>query len=559
MYLKHIINNISLFFYSSTKSGMGSKYTLYDFWQSLVYSFYYINQVSVNYFFSKNKCFKLEKETCIITSLYAHAIIFFCFLNNYFFSINFNYSITSKKYILFSYDWIPYKNLAFTLGFNGLSFILILLTLFIIPFTLLTLNDLTLPTKYIRIYIANILFIELFVILAFLSLDLFIFFIFFEAVLIPMFLIIGIFGSRNRRKKASFYFYLYTLFGSIFFLLSIVILHIEFSTTNLIYIEDILFLTNYSRLNLVKELFIWLGFFLAFSSKIPMIPLHIWLPEAHVEAPTAGSIILASLLLKLGGYGLIRFNLTLFPSATIYFLPLVYTLSIASIIYASLSALRQIDLKKIIAYSSIAHMNVIVLGIFSLNIDSLIGSIYLMIGHGFVSSALFFLVGILYRRFNSRLIYNYGGLVNYMPLFVLFFFLFTLCNTGVPGTFNFIGEFLILMGLMQEDFITTLLAGSSIFLGAAYSFWMFNRVSFGTPKDLLFSINLNFYYKNKKSILEKSVNTSYYADLTKREFTILLIFFLPSLFFGVFAFHKLITCKIFLEYITVLLPYKVFT
>ena len=400
MYFKFIINNISLFFYSYT-NGLGSRYTLNDFLRGLVYSLHNIgslfgsmlrtiNLISVKLFFSKNKHLKFKKESYIISSLYLHAFIFFCFLNNYFFSIDFNYSITSKKYILFSYDWIPYKNLAFTLGFNSLSFILIVLTLFIIPFTLLTLNDLTLPAKYMRIYIVNILLIELFVILAFLSLDLFIFFIFFEAVLIPMFLIIGIFGSRNRRKKASFYFYLYTLFGSIFFLLSIVILHIEFSTTNLIYIEDILFLTNYSRLNLVKELFIWLGFFLAFSSKIPMIPLHIWLPEAHVEAPTAGSIILASLLLKLGGYGLIRFNLTLFPSATIYFLPLVYILSIASIIYASLSALRQIDLKKIIAYSSIAHMNVIVLGIFSLNIDSLIGAIYLMVGHGFVSSALFF-------------------------------------------------------------------------------------------------------------------------------------------------------------------------
>jgi NADH-quinone oxidoreductase subunit M len=219
---------------------------------------------------------------------------------------------------------------------------------------------------------------------------------------------------------------------------------------------------------------------MAFATKIPMLPLHIWLPEAHVEAPTVGSVVLASLLLKLGGYGFLRFSLPFFPFGTYFFQPLVYSLAVASIIYASFTAMRQIDLKRIIAYSSVAHMNLVVLGIFSLNQQGLDGAIYLMLAHGIVSAALFFCVGVIYDRSHSRLITYFGGLVQVMPLFATVFFLFTIANMSFPGTSNFIGELLVLVGLFQQNILVLLFAATGVVLSAVYSAWLYNRVIFGT-------------------------------------------------------------------------------
>jgi proton-translocating NADH-quinone oxidoreductase chain M len=258
-------------------------------------------------------------------------------------------------------------------------------------------------------------------------------------------------------------------------LFSIIVIYLEVGTTA----YDILLGTVF---NFEKQKMLWICFFIAFAVKVPMFPFHIWLPEAHVEAPTAGSVILASLLLKLGGYGFIRYLIPICPQATLYFLPLVYTLTIVSILYASLTTLRQIDLKKIIAYSSIAHMNLVVLGIFSLNTQGLCGSILLMLGHGIVSGALFLMVGVLYDRYHSRLLRYYGGIAMLMPVFSLCFLFFNLSNLALPGTFNFAGEALILCGIFQLNTSVATIVCSSMIFSASYSLWMFGRVAFGTLK-----------------------------------------------------------------------------
>ena len=262
------------------------------------------------------------------------------------------------------------------------------------------------------------LLLEFFLLQVFCVLDIFLFYIFFESVLLPMFLIIGVWGSRKRKIKAAYQFFLYTLIGSLFTLLAILTIYFETGTT------DLQTLWNFT-FSFERQVVLWIAFFLSFAIKIPMIPFHIWLPEAHSEAPTAGSIILAGILLKLGGYGFLRFSLPLLPEASVYFTPFVYILSLAAIIYASLTTIRQIDLKKIIAYSSISHMGVVTLGLFSYNLEGLEGSLFLMLSHGLVSSALFFCIGILYERYHTRILKYYSGLVYVMPLFVTYFLFLT--------------------------------------------------------------------------------------------------------------------------------------
>jgi len=337
-------------------------------------------------------------------------------------------------------------------------------------------------------------------------LDVFLFYIFFESILIPMFLIVGIWGSRERKIRAAYQFFLYTLIGSVLMLLAILFLYYQAGTTDL----QILLTTEISER---RQLLLWFAFFCSFSVKVPMIPFHLWLPEAHCEAPTAGSVILAGILLKLGTYGFIRWSIPLFPSASLYFAPLIYVISVIGIIYASLTTLRQVDLKKIIAYSSVAHMGICTLGIFSFNIQGIEGAILLMLGHGFVASALFLCVGMLYDRTKTRLVKYYGGLVHTMPMFSIVFFFFTLGNLGLPCTSNFVGEILVLIGAFQINPFLTVLACSGMIIGAAYSLWLYNRVIFG---------GFTAMYSTE------------FADLNRREICIFVPFILGLVIMGVY-------------------------
>jgi proton-translocating NADH-quinone oxidoreductase chain M len=312
--------------------------------------------------------------------------------------------------------------------------------------------------------------------IVFCSLDLIIFYIFFEAILVPFFAYIGISGYRKRRIHASFLLFFYTLVGSLFMLVSIFSLYLHCGTTDL----EIVWLTEY---NLFNKYLIWLAFFFSFAIKVPMFPFHIWLPEAHVEAPTEGSVFLAAILLKLGTYGFLRFLFPIFPDVTIYFSPLVLLLASLSVFYTSLTTLRQVDVKKIIAYSSVAHMNVCMIGLFSFHITSLNGSVFLMLGHGVVSSGLFFVIGFLYNRYYTKIIKYYSGIVQTMPLLSIVFFFFTLGNISMPLTSNFVGELLILIGTYNVlNFFPLFLVGFSIFICSIYSLWLYNKVVFLMPK-----------------------------------------------------------------------------
>jgi len=360
---------------------------------------------------------------------------------------------------------------SYSFGLDGLSTSFLFLSCLLIFLCILFIWD---EVKF-REYSLNLLLIGLFLALIFTVEDLLLFYVFFEAILIPMYLVIGIWGSRERKIRAVYLFFFYTLWGSLLTLVGILYIYSQTGSLNFEYLSSYPF-------TLTEQLFLWAAFFLSFASKIPMFPVHIWLPEAHVEAPTVGSVLLAGILLKLGVYGFIRYNLTLFFDASVYFSPLVYFLCIVGVIYASLSALRQTDLKRIIAYSSIAHMNLVVLGIFSFNVSGLEGSIIQSISHGFVSGGLFLLIGILYNRYHTRFLHYYGGIVHFMPVFSGLFLVFTMANIALPGTSSFIGEFLLLLGIYKENTLTAVLSALGVILSGAYSLWLYNRVVFGNIK-----------------------------------------------------------------------------
>ncbi len=401
----------------------------------------------------------------------------------------------------------------YKVGIDGISILFIILTTFITPLCVLSVNN-SIKTR-LKDFLLAILLMESLMIGVFCSLDLVIFYLFFEGGLIPMFLIIGIWGGE-RKVYSAFKFFLYTLLGSVLMLVAIIVIYLTSGTTDIIKLYEFGINVNFQYL-------LWLAFFSSFAVKTPMWPVHTWLPDAHVEAPTAGSVLLAAILLKMAGYGFIRFSIGLFPIASEFFTPLIYFLSLVAIIYTSFVALMQEDMKKLIAYSSVAHMGYVTLGIFTNTQQGLEGSIVQMISHGLVSAALFLSVGVLYDRTHSRLIKTYGGLVSIMPKYSILLMIFTLAALGLPGTSGFVGEFLILMGAFRDNFLVATVACFGVILGAAYMLWLYKRVIFGklNNEDLL-KIN----------------------DLNKSEFLILSIIAIPTLFFGFYPEPLLNTIEI---------------
>ena len=401
--------------------------------------------------------------------------------------------VEDRKWLV---GFINYK-----VGVDGISILFIILTTFITPICILSVNN-TIKNR-LRDFLIAILIMESFMIGVFCALDLFVFYLFFEAGLIPMFLIIGIWGGP-RRVYSAFKFFLYTLLGSVLLLVAIISIYWITGTTDVVQLYELGIDVKFQNL-------LWLAFFSSFAVKTPMWPFHTWLPDAHVEAPTAGSVLLAAILLKMAGYGFIRFSLGLFPFASEFFTPLIYTLSVIAIIFTSLIALMQEDMKKLIAYSSVAHMGFVTLGVFTIKQQGIEGSIIQMISHGLVSAALFLCVGVVYDRMHSRLINTYGGIVSIIPKYSVLFMLFTLAALGLPGTSGFIGEFLILMGVFRDNFLVAVIASFGVILGAAYMLWLYKRVVFG---KLI----------NKE--LKKMI------DLNKTEYLILISLAIPTLFFG---------------------------
>ena len=361
----------------------------------------------------------------------------------------------------------------FKLGVDGISILFIILTTFIAPICIFSgIHSIKFKIKE---FLILILVMETLMLGVFCSLDLVVFYLFFEGGLIPMFLIIGIWGGP-KRVYSAFKFFLFTLLGSVLMLVAIISIYWITGTTDVIKLLEI-------RISHEYQYLLWLAFFSSFAVKLPMWPVHTWLPDAHVEAPTAGSVILAAILLKMAGYGFMRFSLGLFPIASDYFTPLIFSLSIIAIIYTSLVALMQDDMKKLIAYSSVAHMGFVTIGIFSLTKQGMEGSIIQMISHGLISAALFLCVGVLYDRFNSRMISSYGGLASIMPKYAFVLMIFTLAALGLPGTSGFIGEFLILVGVFQKSYLVAVIASVGIILAAAYMLWLYKRVIFGNVRS----------------------------------------------------------------------------
>ena len=407
---------------------------------------------------------------------------------------------TSEFQFIESKQWLKgFVN--YKVGIDGISILFILLTTLITPLCIISINNSI--NFRLKEFLIAILVMESLMIGVFCSLDLIIFYLFFEGGLIPMFLIIGIWGGE-RRVYSAFKFFLFTLLGSILMLIAIITIYWTAGTTDVTKLYDLGIDLKYQNL-------LWLAFFSSFAVKTPMWPVHTWLPDAHVEAPTAGSVILAAILLKLAGYGFIRFSIGLFPNASDFFTPLIYFLSLIAIVFISLVALMQEDMKKLIAYSSVAHMGFVTLGIFTLTQQGIEGSIIQMISHGLVSAALFVCVGVLYDRNHSRMISDYGGIVSIMPKYAIVFMIFTLAAIGLPGTSGFIGEFLILMGAFQKSFLVAAIASLGVILAAAYMLWLYKRVVFGNLVN--------------KKILK-------IPDLNKSEIFILWSLAIPTVFFG---------------------------
>ena len=399
------------------------------------------------------------------------------------------------------HPWIG-GGISYKLGVDGISMLFVILTTFLMPFCILA-SWTSIDTR-VKEYMIAFLLLETLMIGVFCALDLLLFYLFFEGGLIPMFLIIGVWGGK-RRVYASFKFFLYTLLGSVLMLLALMAMYFHAGTT------DIVALLKPGMFPPAMQTWLWLAFFASFAVKMPMWPVHTWLPDAHVEAPTAGSVILAGILLKMGGYGFLRFSLPMFPAASVHFAPLVFGLSIIAIIYTSLVALVQEDMKKLIAYSSVAHMGFVTMGVFTLTTQGIEGGIFQMLSHGIVSAALFLCVGVIYDRMHTRDISAYGGLVERMPMYAFALMVFTLANVGMPGTSGFIGEFLTLLGAFTASTWVAFLATFGVILSACYALYLYRRVIFG--------------------VLEKA-SLKDILDLSPREIAILAPLVILTIFFG---------------------------
>jgi NADH-quinone oxidoreductase subunit M len=399
--------------------------------------------------------------------------------------------------------WLAPDFGVYALGVDGISMLFVILTTSLMPLCILA-SRLSVTHSF-REYMVAFLVLETLMIGVFTSLDLVLFYVFFEGGLIPMFLIIGVWGGP-RRVYASFKFFLFTLLGSVLMLLAILAMYWQAGTTDI----EVLLNTNFPA---SMQFWLWIAFFASFAVKLPMWPVHTWLPDAHVEAPTAGSVILAAILLKMGGYGFLRFSVAMFPLASAQLAPFIFTLSVVAVVYTSLVALMQEDVKKLIAYSSVAHMGFVTMGIFAANAQGIQGGIFQMLSHGIVSGALFLCVGVVYDRVHTREIAAYGGLVNRMPVYATLFLIFTLANVGLPGTSGFVGEFLSLIGTFQVNTWVAFIATTGVILSAAYALWLYRRMIFGALEKA-----------NLRSIL----------DLSRREQVLLVPLAVLAIFFGFF-------------------------
>ena len=400
-------------------------------------------------------------------------------------------------------DWLG-PGIGYKMGVDGISMLFVVLTAFLMPICILASEAIH---ERVREYMVAFLVLETLMIGVFCALDLVVFYVFFEGGLIPMFLIIGVWGGA-RRVYATFKFFLYTLLGSVLMLVAILAMYLQAGTSDIVALYE-----GMHRVPAGMQTWLWLAFFASFAVKLPMWPVHTWLPDAHVEAPTAGSVILAGILLKMGGYGFLRFSLPMFPVASEQFAPLVFTLSLIAIVYTSLVALAQEDVKKLIAYSSVAHMGLVTLGTFTFSRQGIEGAIFQMLSHGVVSGALFLCVGVIYDRMHTREIAAYGGLVNRMPVYAACFMVFTLANVGLPGTSGFVGEFLTLLAAFRFNTWLAIVGTTGVVLSAAYALWLYRRVIFGPLK-------------------KTSLQTI--ADLNTREIVFMVPLVLVTIFFGVY-------------------------
>jgi NADH-quinone oxidoreductase subunit M len=401
------------------------------------------------------------------------------------------------------HDWLG-PGIGYKMGVDGISMLFVVLTAFLMPISIVASAAIH---ERVREYMVAFLVLETTMLGVFSALDLVLFYVFFEGGLIPMFVIIGVWGGA-RRVYATFKFFLYTLLGSVLMLIAILAMYLSAGTTDIVALYE-----GMHRFPVEMQRWLWLAFLASFAVKLPMWPVHTWLPDAHVEAPTAGSVILAGILLKMGGYGFLRFSLPMFPAASVEFAPFIFALSLIAIVYTSLVALAQEDVKKLIAYSSVAHMGLVTLGTFTFSQQGIEGGIFQMLSHGIVSGALFLSVGVIYDRMHTREIAAYGGLVDRMPIYAACFMVFTLANVGLPGTSGFVGEFLTLLAAFRYNTWLAIVGTTGVILSAAYALWLYRRVIFG--------------------ILEKP-SLKGIPDLYRRETIYMVALVLLTIFFGVY-------------------------